>query len=152
MRRLHVHVAVASLEPAIGFYSTLFGASPTVVKPDYAKWRLEDPRVNFAISLQEREPGVDHLGIEVDSPAELDEAYARLKATEQTVLDEGEVTCCYARSQKAWVTDPAGIAWETFHTSGLATDYGTGPSTAEIVRATQPQPSCAAGGCGCGPA
>jgi catechol 2,3-dioxygenase-like lactoylglutathione lyase family enzyme len=150
MQRLHVHVAVAALEPAVSFYSTLFGAEPTVLKPDYAKWRLEDPRVNFAISQRGGKPGIEHLGIEVDSRAELDEAYARLKAADRPVLEEGAVTCCYAKSEKAWVSDPAGIAWETFYTSGLATDYGSGPSAAEIAGATQPATGCGTG-CGCGP-
>ena len=150
MQRLHVHVAVAALEPAVRFYSTLFGAEPTVLKPDYAKWRLEDPRVNFAISQRGGKPGVEHLGIEVDSRAELDQAYARLKAADRPVLEEGAVTCCYANSEKAWVSDPAGIAWETFYTSGLATDYGNGPSAAAIAGATQPATGCGTG-CGCGP-
>ncbi|MDF2763201.1 MAG: glyoxalase [Rhodospirillales bacterium] len=148
MQRLHVHVAVAALEPAVRFYSTLFGAEPTVLKPDYAKWRLEDPRVNFAISQRGGKPGIEHLGIEVDSRAELDEAYARLKAADRPVLEEGAVTCCYAKSEKAWISDPAGIAWETFYTSGLATEYGEGPSAAEIAGATQPSSGT---GCGCGP-
>ncbi|HEX6102231.1 MAG TPA: ArsI/CadI family heavy metal resistance metalloenzyme [Alphaproteobacteria bacterium] len=150
MQRLHVHVAVAALEPAVRFYSTLFGAEPTVLKPDYAKWRLEDPRVNFAISQRGGKPGVEHLGIEVDSRAELDQAYARLKAADRPVLEEGAVTCCYAKSEKAWISDPAGIAWETFYTSGLATDYGNGPSAAEIAGATQAATGCGTG-CGCGP-
>ena len=150
MQRLHVHVAVAALEPAVRVYSTLFGAEPTVLKPDYAKWRLEDPRVNFAISQRGGKPGVEHLGIEVDSRAELDQAYARLKAADRPVLEEGAVTCCYARSEKAWISDPAGIAWETFYTSGLATDYGNGPSAAEIAGATQATTGCGTG-CGCGP-
>ena len=108
MQRLHLHVAVAALEPAVRFYATLFGARPTVLKTDYAKWRLEDPRVNFAISQRGAKPGLDHLGIEVDSRAELDEAYVRLKQAEPPISEEGAVTCCYARSEKAWITDPAG--------------------------------------------
>ena len=150
MQRLHLHVAVAALEPAVRFYSTLFGAEPTVLKSDYAKWRLEDPRVNFAISQRGREPGFDHLGIEVDSRAELEATYARLKAAERPVLEEGAVSCCYANSEKAWISDPAGIAWETFFTSSLATEYGDDLPTAEILRKTKPaaEASC----CGCGPA
>lgn len=152
MQRLHVHLAVQALEPAVRFYSTLFGAEPTVLKPDYAKWRLEDPRVNFAISQRGREPGLAHLGIEVDSREELNEAYARLKQADAPVLEEGAVTCCYARSEKAWITDPAGIAWETFFTSGQATDYGTGVSQAEILAPTQRSESARRATCGCGPA
>jgi catechol 2,3-dioxygenase-like lactoylglutathione lyase family enzyme len=151
MQRLHVHVAVAALEPAVRFYSTLFGAKPTVLKPDYAKWRLEDPRVNFAISQRGGKPGIEHLGIEVDSRAELDEAYARLKAADRPVLEEGAVTCCYAKSEKAWISDPAGIAWETFYTSGLATEYGSSPSETAIVAATQKSEGACGTGCGCGP-
>ena len=152
MQRLHVHVAVAALEPAVRFYSELFGSEPTVLKSDYAKWRLDDPRVNFAISERGRDAGLAHLGIEVDSREELGEAYARLRKADTPVLEEGLVTCCYARSEKAWVTDPAGIPWETFFTSGAATDYGTGPSEAEIVAATRKPDSACAPACGCGPA
>ena len=151
MQRLHVHLAVAALEPAVRFYSTLFGARPTVLKPDYAKWRLEDPRVNFAISQRGAEPGLEHLGIEVDSRAELGEAYARLKAAERPVLEEGAVSCCYAKSEKVWITDPAGIAWETFHTSGESTEYGDGPSAADIASATQVPAKTSDCGCACGP-
>lgn len=149
MQRLHLHVAVAALDPAVRFYSTLFGAQPTVLKSDYAKWRLEDPRVNFAISQRGSEPGLEHLGIEVDSRAELDQAYQRLKQAGRPILEEGAVTCCYAKSEKAWVTDPAGIAWETFHTSGEATAYGNGPAAAEIEIPTRN--TAGARGCGCGP-
>ena len=118
MKRLHVHVGVHDLDRSIQFYSNLFAAEPTVTKSDYAKWRLDDPRVNFAISQRGREAGLAHLGIEVDSREELGEAYARLRKADTPVLEEGPVTCCYARSEKAWVTDPAGIPWETFFTSG----------------------------------
>ena len=146
MQRLHVHVAVRALEPAVRFYSELFGAEPTVLKSDYAKWRLDDPSVNFAISQRGREAGLAHLGIEVDSPEELDAAYARLEKAERPVLKEGKVTCCYARSEKAWITDPAGIAWEAFHTTGPAEEYE--------VAATQASSVAPKGRshCGCGPA
>ena len=149
MQRLHLHVAVAALEPAVRFYATLFGARPTVLKTDYAKWRLEDPRVNFAISQRGAKPGLDHLGIEVDSRAELDEAYVRLKQAEPPISEEGAVTCCYAKSEKAWITDPAGIAWETFYTLGEATEYGDGPTAPAIDAATRNAANT--GGCGCGP-
>jgi hypothetical protein len=123
---------VDDLETAMGFYSTLFAAEPTVVKPDYAKWMLEDPRVNFAISRRGARPGLDHLGIQVESEAELAEVYGRLKKTDGPVLEEGKTTCCYARSEKAWIDDPAGIAWEAFLTTGESTVYGT--SRPEAVR------------------
>jgi len=125
MKRLHVHVAVPDLEQSIRFYSTLFGAEPVKVKQDYAKWMLEDPRVNFAISQRgSREPGVDHVGVQVDTRTELDELAARLKAAGETTLDQEATTCCYAQSDKSWVNDPAGVRWETFYTFGDATTYG----------------------------
>jgi catechol 2,3-dioxygenase-like lactoylglutathione lyase family enzyme len=124
VKRLHVHVAVDELEQSVRFYSNLFGASPTVLKSDYAKWMLEDPRVNFAISSRGRKPGLDHLGVQVEDSAELAEAYGRLKSAERPVLEQGAMTCCYAKSEKAWVQDPSGIAWETFLTRGESTTYG----------------------------
>ena len=124
MKRLHVHVAVGDVEQSTNFYSNLFGAAPTVQKEDYAKWMLDDPRVNFAISARGREPGLDHLGIQVENETELKEVSTRLKQADMQVLDEGATTCCYAKSDKAWVVDPQGIAWETFLTTGQATVYG----------------------------
>jgi catechol 2,3-dioxygenase-like lactoylglutathione lyase family enzyme len=125
MKRLHVHVSVDDLGQSIGFYSTLFAAEPSVVKSDYAKWMLEDPRVNFAISQRGREhTGLDHLGIQVENEAELGEVYQRLQAAEGPVLEQGAVTCCYHQSEKSWIADPAGIQWETFLTHGEATVYG----------------------------
>lgn len=124
MKRLHVHVSVENLRRSIGFYSTLFGAEPTVVKPDYAKWMLDDPRVNFAISDRTVEIGVDHLGIQVDSAEELAEVAGRLKAAGTETRDQENTTCCYARSDKSWVKDPSGIDWETFHSFGSAVSYG----------------------------
>jgi catechol 2,3-dioxygenase-like lactoylglutathione lyase family enzyme len=126
MKRLHIHVAVEDLQRSIGFYSTLFAAEPTVVKPDYAKWMLDDPRVNFAISSRGHNPGVDHLGIQVENKHELAEVYGRLERAEGPVLEEGETACCYAKSEKSWIMDPQGIAWETFHTTGESTVYGQG--------------------------
>jgi uncharacterized glyoxalase superfamily protein PhnB len=126
MKRMHVHVAVENLQQAIGFYSTLFAAQPAVVKADYAKWMLDDPRVNFAISTRGRSPGLDHLGIQVESEAELSEVYARLHQSGGAVIEQGQTTCCYAKSEKSWIDDPAGIAWETFLTTGESTDYGDG--------------------------
>ena len=127
MKRLHVHVAVESVDESVKFYSVLFGGAPTVRKADYAKWMLEDPRVNFAISARGRMPGVDHLGIQVESQGELSEVAGRLRTAEQRLFDEGATTCCYARSEKAWVRDPSGISWETFHTTGESTTYGEAP-------------------------
>jgi catechol 2,3-dioxygenase-like lactoylglutathione lyase family enzyme len=124
MKRFHVHVAVDDLQKSIGFYSTLFATPPSVVKPDYAKWMLEDPRVNFAISARGGKPGVDHLGIQVENDGELGEIYDRLKEAEAPVLEEGATTCCYAQSEKSWIMDPQGVAWETFHTTGDSTVYG----------------------------
>jgi catechol 2,3-dioxygenase-like lactoylglutathione lyase family enzyme len=125
MKRLHVHMAVEDLDQSIRFYSTLFAAEPTVVKPDYAKWMLEDPRVNFAISTHSGRPaGIDHLGIQVEDGAELAEVYGRLKQAEGPVLEEGKTTCCYAQSEKSWIADPQGVAWEAFHTTGESTVYG----------------------------
>lgn len=124
MKRLHLHIRVPELEPAIAFYSTLFDATPTVVKEDYAKWMLDDPRVNLAISARARANGIDHVGIQVDSRDALDVLAGRLKAAGATTLDQEATTCCYARSDKSWVTDTAGVRWETFFTHGEATFYG----------------------------
>ena len=124
MKRLHVHVAVDDLQESVGFYATLFGAPPSVQKADYAKWMLDDPRVNFAISSRGRAPGLDHLGIQAEEGAELAEISGRLKAAGAETLDEVATTCCYAKSDKTWVQDPSGLRWETFHTLGESTVYG----------------------------
>lgn len=134
MKRLHVHVAVRDLEASTRFYSALFAAEPTVVKADYAKWMLDDPRVNFAISAHEgAAPGLSHLGIQVEDAGELAEVYARLQKADRPVLDEGATTCCYAKSTKSWIADPQDIAWETFLTTGESVDYGTGPELSRIA-------------------
>jgi hypothetical protein len=125
MKRLHVHIAVKDLHASIRFYSQLFAAEPTVRKSDYAKWMLEDPRVNFAISCRGGSPGVQHLGIQVENRAELKEVYGRLHRAEEPVIEEGETTCCYAQSEKSWIGDPQGIQWETFLTTGESAVYGT---------------------------
>ena len=125
MKRFHVHVSVADLSASIRYYSALFAAEPTVVRGDYAKWALDDPRVNFAISTRGRASGLDHLGIQVESTDELHDVYARLRKAGGNILEEGQTTCCYAKSEKSWIDDPAGISWETFHTTGESTDYGT---------------------------
>jgi catechol-2,3-dioxygenase len=125
MKRFHVHVAVADIEPSIGFYSTVFASDPTMRKADYAKWMLDDPRVNFAISTHGSAEGVRHLGIQVENSGELAEVYARLQRADSPVLEEGATTCCYARSEKSWIEDPQGLKWETFLTSGESTTYGS---------------------------
>ena len=137
MKRLHVHVAVDNLERSIGFYSTLFAAQPSVTKDDYAKWMLDDPKVNFAISARGGR-GVDHLGIQVETDGELRELAGRLKAAGETTRDQEATTCCYAQSNKAWVNDPSGIRWETFFTFGDATTYGED----EPAAAVKSQSSC----------
>jgi hypothetical protein len=124
MKRLHVHVSVDDLDQSIGFYSTLFAVQPTVVKPDYAKWMLDDPHVNFAISTRGGKSGLDHLGIQVETQDELQEVYGRLRQADRPVLEEGATTCCYANSEKSWIADPQGLAWETFLTTGESTSYG----------------------------
>jgi Glyoxalase/Bleomycin resistance protein/Dioxygenase superfamily len=116
MKRFHVHAHVEDLAASIAFYSKMFAAEPTRVERDYAKWMLEDPRINFAISSRGGKPGVDHLGLQTDTEEELVELKSRAQAANMALLDEAETTCCYARSEKHWVTDPQGIAWEHFHT------------------------------------
>jgi catechol 2,3-dioxygenase-like lactoylglutathione lyase family enzyme len=126
MKRLHLHISVPDLGQSIQFYETLFGAAPGVVKDDYAKWMLDDPRVNFAISARGAKPGVEHLGIQVEDEAGLSEVYDRLARAEAPVLEEGATTCCYAQSEKSWITDPAGVPWEVFRTFGESAVYGDG--------------------------
>jgi catechol 2,3-dioxygenase-like lactoylglutathione lyase family enzyme len=154
MKRFHVHVAVPDLAQSIRFYSTLFGAEPSVVKDDYAKWMLEDPRVNFAISRRGGSPGVNHLGFQVDAPAELGEIRSRLEAAGTAGLEEKNVSCCYARSDKYWTTDPSGIAWESFQSLGTVPLYhgeeGEAKPAACCAPAAEPaQPAKAAATC-CG--
>ena len=139
MNRFHVHLNVADLEASVRFYSQLFGAEPTVLKPDYAKWMLEDPRVNFAISNTGRPAGIDHLGIQAESRVELTAIGQRLDAAGAAVVPEEATVCCYARSDKLWAEDPQGTRWETFHTHGEATTYYAGES------------ACATDGAACTP-
>ncbi len=124
MKRLHVHVVVQDLGESVRFYSTLFAAEPTVIKDDYAKWMLEDPRVNFAISNRGGRPGVDHLGIQVEDDGALSRLDARLRDAGRTVHEQKAARCCYARGDKVWVTDPQGVAWETFATFGEINVFG----------------------------
>jgi catechol 2,3-dioxygenase-like lactoylglutathione lyase family enzyme len=135
MKRFHVHVAVDDLEANVRFYSTVFDAQPTVQKPDYAKWMLEDPRINFAISQRGAKVGVDHLGFQVDSDEELSALRKQVADAEIAALDQPDATCCYARSDKYWVTDPQGIAWETYRTLGEAEIFGAETKKAEEAAA-----------------
>jgi catechol 2,3-dioxygenase-like lactoylglutathione lyase family enzyme len=142
MKRFHVHVAVDDLKRSIGFYSALFAAEPTVIKSDYAKWMLDDPRVNFAISTRGRQVGLDHLGIQAENDEELKEIYARLSNAGDNIIEQGQTNCCYAKSEKSWIDDPAGISWETFHTTGESTDYGDG-SGERVARIAHEKSCCA---------
>lgn len=146
MKRLHMGVSVADLAQSIRFYSTLFGAAPTVVKEDYAKWLLEDPRVNFAISVGRSGggPGIDHVGIQTESAEELAEIAQRLRSAGETQLEQPAARCCYAVSDKSWVEDPSGLRWETFFTHGEITSFGEdlGPLRAGDVKAAAERSVC----------
>jgi len=147
MKRIHLHISVPEIDPAIAFYSTLFGAPPSVVKHDYAKWMLDDPRVNLAISSRARAAGVDHVGIQVDSADELGALAGRLKAAGATTFDQEATTCCYAKSDKTWVSDTAGVRWETFFTYGEATDYGEDEAIPAASNASCGSPRSAKSAC-----
>ncbi|MEM5330956.1 ArsI/CadI family heavy metal resistance metalloenzyme [Paraburkholderia sp. JHI2823] len=136
MKRFHIHVHVDDLAASVTFYSKLFSAEPARVEADYAKWMLDDPRVNFAISTRGTKVGVDHLGFQVDDAAELAELAKRAEAADMALLDQGETTCCYARSDKHWVLDPQGIAWEHFHTLDSAPVYGERRQASPLAGAT----------------
>src|SRR5271168_575610 len=142
MKRIHVHVSVRDLPASIRFYQTLFGAEPAVLKPDYAKWMLDDPRVNFAITSRSTSPGLDHLGLQVESDEDLATIATRLDAAGQSVAKQENAACCYARGNKGWVSDPSGISWETFHTFGENTVYGN--DLAPRPPAARPASSCCA--------
>jgi catechol 2,3-dioxygenase-like lactoylglutathione lyase family enzyme len=149
MKRMHLHLSVPDLAGSISFYATLFGAPPSVVKPDYAKWMLDDPLVNFAISQRGGAPGLDHVGIQVDAPEELGEIAARLKAAGAQTVDQAATTCCYARSDKTWVSDPASVRWETFFTFGEATAYGEdAPAVTAAAAPAAAAPAAASACCG----
>ncbi len=146
MKHLHVHIGVSDLETSKTFYSTLFGRSPDVVKDDYAKWMLEDPRVNFAITPSAK-AGLSHLGFQADSGEELEEIASRLHAADLSTFDEKDTTCCYANSDKAWIADPDGVVWENFKTHSASETFGAGPSIS-----SEELTSANAGvgtGCGC---
>jgi catechol 2,3-dioxygenase-like lactoylglutathione lyase family enzyme len=149
MKRLHVHVSVRDLDTSIRFYSELFAANPAVRKVDYARWMLEDPRVNFAISQRDGRPGVQHLGIQVQDRNELTQVYARLQRATGPVIEEGAITCCYAQSEKSWIADPQGVAWEVFLTTGESTEYGT-DEIRPVQEKRQTDASCRAPSC-CAP-
>jgi|SRR5690348_6101632 catechol-2,3-dioxygenase len=135
MKRFHVHVAVHDLEQSIRFYSALFGAQPAVTKPDYAKWMLDDPRINFAISNRASHAGINHLGLQADSGAELEEIGTRLAQADISTSAQKSANCCYAKSDKYWTIDPQGVAWESFHTLEAVPLYGD----ATDVRIAKPQ-------------
>ena len=135
MKRFHVHVCVADLEKSVRFYSTVFGTAPAVRKNDYAKWMLDDPCLNFAISKRGRAVGVNHLGIQVDSDEELGALRQAVASADVQVMDQKNATCCYAKSDKYWVLDPQGVAWETFHTLGEAPVYGADSASSAKERA-----------------
>jgi lactoylglutathione lyase len=135
MKRFHVHAHVEDLQASVAFYSRMFGTEPTRLEADYAKWMLDDPRINFAISTRGGKPGVDHLGIQTDTEEELAELKARAQAADMSLQDEGETSCCYARSDKYWVTDPQGIAWEQFHTLQDIPVFGIDRSSAPAASA-----------------
>lgn len=144
MKRIHVHVGVENLDRSVSFYSTLFGSGPSVLKTDYAKWMLEDPRLNFAISCGDHAAkGIEHLGIQVENDAELREVYDRLKAADRPVLEEGATTCCYAKSEKSWIADPDGVVWEAFFTNGEATFYGDSPALSALSDTARDNACCA---------
>ena len=154
MKRFHVHLHVTNLSQSIAFYSRLFAAEPSRVEADYAKWMLEDPRVNFAISTRGQGAGLDHLGFQVDEAPELAELKARAEAAEGPLLDEGSTTCCYARSEKHWVTDPQGIAWEHFHTLGdipVFNEYSQAAAAGACCAPKAPAATASKAPC-CGPA
>ncbi|MGD9832548.1 MAG: ArsI/CadI family heavy metal resistance metalloenzyme [Piscinibacter sp.] len=156
MKRFHVHLHVDDLARSIGFYSKLFAAEPTRVESDYAKWMLDDPRINFAISTRGTAAGIDHLGFQTDDAAELAELKQRAESADMALFDEGATSCCYARSEKHWVTDPQGIAWEHFHTLGDIPVFGeskktetaaaccppAAPRGKPVAIAVKPQSSC----------
>jgi catechol 2,3-dioxygenase-like lactoylglutathione lyase family enzyme len=156
MKRMHLHVSVSDINASVGFYSALFAAEPTVLKSDYAKWMIEDPRINFAISSSDHTAkGIEHIGFQVEASEELAEVHARLKSAGRPVLEEGATNCCYAKSEKNWITDPDGVIWETFLTNGETTAYGDKPveelAMTKLAGLTTAQSANAAEGQCCSP-
>ena len=145
MKRLHVSLAVRALDPSVAFYTTLFGAPPTVLEPGYAKWMLDDPRVNFVLDARGADRGVDHLGIQVDSPDAVAETAARLHEAGRKTTDQTGAHCCFARSDKSWVGDPQGIMWETFVTHGREATYGPDSLRREPAVVTADSGACCGG-------
>lgn len=145
MKRLHIHVLVNDIEESARFYSTLFAAEPSVRKPDYAKWMLEDPRVNFAVSTHGGKVGVEHLGIQAEDETELGVIYERLAKAGRPVVEEEGSVCCYARSEKQWIADPQGVPWETFYTHGESAVYGQSTALEDLaaVSCCEPAPASA---------
>jgi catechol 2,3-dioxygenase-like lactoylglutathione lyase family enzyme len=140
MKRLHVSFGVQDLEPSVRFYTTLFGAEPTVRRPGYAKWLLDDPRMNFVVETLSGTRGFGHAGLQVDDAAELEPIFERLQAAEAPYLPEGVTTCCYHKSEKSWTEDPDGVRWEAFHTRHQRESFGTGPE----APAARQAPACCA--------
>ncbi len=162
MKRFHVHIHVEDLQASIQFYNRLFATQPARVEADYAKWMLEDPKVNFAISTRGNKPGLDHLGFQTETAEELAQLKTQAQAADMALLDEGETTCCYAKSEKHWITDPQGIAWEHFHTLGnipvfneaanqAAATACCAPTAPAMSACCTPAPAAKAGCCSTGP-
>lgn len=160
MKRMHIHLSVESIDKSVAFYTSLFGAEPTVLKEDYAKWMLDDPRVNFAMSSHEgANRGVEHIGIQSENAEELAEVYGRIQQAGGAIFDEGATTCCYAQSEKNWTADPDGVAWEAFLTNGEVTDYGNRVDLGQLASGNaadgtcctpemKPQPAASSSCCG----
>lgn len=143
MKRLHVSFGTADLEKSVAFYSILFGAEPTVTRPGYAKWMLDDPRVNFVVESGSGKIGFNHAGIQVEAPDELGEIFDRMKSAEAPYLPEGVTTCCYAKSEKSWTADPDGVQWEAFYTMHQTEEFGSGPELEQLAQSGD------ASACGC---
>jgi catechol 2,3-dioxygenase-like lactoylglutathione lyase family enzyme len=148
MKRFHVHVSVRDLEESVRFYTALFGSEPAVLKLDYAKWMLEDPRVTFAISHRSRTTGIDHLGVQAETEEELEGIRSNLERADTSVLAEKGAHCCYARSDKYWVTDPQGVAWESFRSLGAIPLYGDDGATESSAPAMAVRGACCGAGAG----
>jgi catechol 2,3-dioxygenase-like lactoylglutathione lyase family enzyme len=148
MKRFHVHVSVPELDESVRFYSTVFGCGPVVIRPDYARWMLDDPCLNFAISTRRQTAGIDHIGLQVDSAEELTVMRGRLGQADAALVEQAGAACCYARADKYWVTDPSGIAWETFHSYGTTATFGEMPSAGgKGTTCCVPVQKTAGGGC-----